>query len=60
MRSADQDDCKDAQTGISGRLGKADRERGELSNLVISSGCIGWFLQDSAVAFSSVSLLFLS
>lgn len=44
-------DCMDARTGISGRLGKADRERGELSNAVISSRLVGCFIQEFGFAF---------
>lgn len=44
-------DRTNALTGISRRLGKADWERGELSNAAISSRLIGCFVQDFGFAF---------
>lgn len=44
-------DRTNALTGISRRLGKADWERGELSNAPISSRLIGCFVQDFGSAF---------
>lgn len=52
MHSVRMINCTDARSGINGRLGKADWERGELSNAVISSRLIGCFVQDFGFAFS--------
>lgn len=51
-------DRTNALTGISRRLGKADWERGELSNAAISSRLIGCFVQDFGFAFFSLFLFY--